>query len=129
MRMKAPAAMVSLIVLLADGLALTREQSTAPGTVTTTPSCPELATALTAMMRSDARVRDWANLTRYRDDNRTLPPAAAGVRRIVFMGDSITDVWPQPRFGEFFVGKPYVGRGISGQTTPQMFGSARTSSP
>ena len=36
------------------------------------------------------------------------------------MGDSITDAWPQPRYGEFFAGKPYVGRGISGQTTPQM---------
>ena len=36
------------------------------------------------------------------------------------MGDSITDAWPQPRFGTFFEGKPYVGRGISGQTTPQM---------
>jgi lysophospholipase L1-like esterase len=36
------------------------------------------------------------------------------------MGDSITDAWPQPRFGTFFTGKPYVGRGISGQTTPQM---------
>jgi lysophospholipase L1-like esterase len=36
------------------------------------------------------------------------------------MGDSITDSWPQPRFGDFFTGKPYVGRGISGQTTPQM---------
>ena len=36
------------------------------------------------------------------------------------MGDSITDAWPQPRFGEFFPGKRYVGRGISGQTTPQM---------
>jgi lysophospholipase L1-like esterase len=36
------------------------------------------------------------------------------------MGDSITDAWPQPRFGAFFPGKPYIGRGISGQTTPQM---------
>jgi acyl-CoA thioesterase I len=36
------------------------------------------------------------------------------------MGDSITDAWPQPRNGSFFTGKPYVGRGISGQTTPQM---------
>ena len=36
------------------------------------------------------------------------------------MGDSITDAWPQPRYGTFFTGKPYVGRGISGQTTPQM---------
>jgi lysophospholipase L1-like esterase len=36
------------------------------------------------------------------------------------MGDSITDMWVQPRFGTFFPGKPYIGRGISGQTTPQM---------
>jgi hypothetical protein len=36
------------------------------------------------------------------------------------MGDSITDFWPQPRFGAFFPGKNYVGRGISAQTTPQM---------
>ena len=55
MRMKAPATIVSLVVLLVAGLALTRGQSTAPGTGTTTPSCPELATALTAMMGSDAR--------------------------------------------------------------------------
>ena len=39
---------------------------------------------------------------------------------MVFMGDSIIDVWAGPRFGDFFSGKPYVGRGISGQTTPQM---------
>jgi lysophospholipase L1-like esterase len=38
----------------------------------------------------------------------------------VFMGDSITDMWVQPRFGAFFPGKPYIGRGIGGQTTPQM---------
>jgi lysophospholipase L1-like esterase len=36
------------------------------------------------------------------------------------MGDSITDGWQQPRYGGFFPGKPYVDRGISGQTTPQM---------
>jgi lysophospholipase L1-like esterase len=82
------------------------------------PSCPELATALTAVARNDVRLRDWANLTRYREANRTLP-AATGAR-VVFMGDSITDAWPQPRYGDFFTGKPYVGRGISGQTTPQM---------
>jgi lysophospholipase L1-like esterase len=84
------------------------------------PSCPELSTALTALMRNDVRLRDWANLARYREANRTLYPATATEARVVFMGDSITDSWPQPRFGEFFVGKPYVGRGISGQTTPQM---------
>jgi lysophospholipase L1-like esterase len=71
-------------------------------------------------VRNDARLRDWASLNRYRDANRALPAPAAGEARVVFMGDSITDVWPQPRFGTFFQGKPYVGRGISGQTTPQM---------
>lgn len=84
------------------------------------PSCPELATAMTSLMRNDARLRDWPNLTRYREANRALAAPPEKEQRVVFMGDSITDVWPQPRFGDFFVGKPYVGRGISGQTTPQM---------
>ena len=79
-----------------------------------------MATALTSLMRNDARLRDWSNLARYRDANRALPEPPAGEARVVFMGDSITDAWPQPRFGTFFEGKPYVGRGISGQTTPQM---------
>ena len=48
-------------------------------------------------------------------------PTTPSVRaEVVFLGDSITDNWVQPRFGEFFPGKAYVGRGISGQTTPQM---------
>jgi lysophospholipase L1-like esterase len=75
---------------------------------------------MNALIRNDARMRDWANLARYRDANRGLSPVASGENRVVFMGDSITDAWPQPRYGDFFVGKPYVGRGISGQTTPQM---------
>lgn len=84
------------------------------------PSCDALAAALQAVVRNDARVRDWPNVARYREVNRTLAPPAANEARVVFMGDSITDAWPQPRFGTFFAGKPYVGRGISGQTTPQM---------
>ena len=83
-----------------------------------TPSCAEIATALTTLMRNDARLRDWANLARYREANRSVPSPAEPAR-VVFMGDSITDFWPQ-RVPEFFAGKPYVGRGISGQTTPQM---------
>jgi len=82
--------------------------------------CPEMATALTALMRNDTRLADWPNLGRYREANRTLAPAATAEARVVFMGDSITDAWQQPRFGGFFPGKPYVDRGISGQTTPQM---------
>ena len=58
-------------------------------------------------------------LRRYRDQNRALTAPAASESRVVFMGDSITDAWPR-RVDTFFAGKPYVGRGISGQTTPQM---------
>jgi len=83
-------------------------------------SCPEMATALQALLRNDVRLRDWPALARYREANRQLKPATPGESRVVFMGDSITDAWPQPRFGEFFPGKRYVGRGISAQTTPQM---------
>ena len=84
------------------------------------PSCPELASAIAAVVRNDTRLRDWANLNRYREANRGVPPLRSGESRVVFMGDSITDLWQQPRFGGFFPGKPYVDRGISGQTTPQM---------
>jgi lysophospholipase L1-like esterase len=95
-------------------------QNPAPAPVVPDPTCTEMAAALRAHSANDARLRDWPNLTRYRESNRMLPAPAAGEARVVFMGDSITDAWPQPRFGPFFPGKPYVGRGISGQTTPQM---------
>jgi lysophospholipase L1-like esterase len=78
-------------------------------------NCTDLAAALRAVNSNDARLRDWPQIARYHDANRTVTRADA-----VFMGDSITDFWPQPRFGAFFPGKNYVGRGISAQTTPQM---------
>lgn len=62
---------------------------------------------------------DWANLKRYAADNAALPAPAASEQRVVFMGNSITQGWA-PRFATMFPGKPYIGRGISGQTTPQM---------
>jgi lysophospholipase L1-like esterase len=77
--------------------------------------CPEVAAALTTVVNQDTRLRDWANLARYREANKTITRAD-----VVFMGDSITDFWQQPRFGGFFPGKNYVDRGISAQTTPQM---------
>jgi lysophospholipase L1-like esterase len=84
-----------------------------------TATCPEMATALQGLMRNDARLRDWPLLSRYRDANATLGDKGNG-NRVVFMGDSITDAWPARFASSFFPGKPYVGRGISGQTTPQM---------
>jgi lysophospholipase L1-like esterase len=62
---------------------------------------------------------DWANLERYQPANATLGAPAGDENRVVFYGNSITDAWA-PFFPAMFPGKPYVGRGISGQTTPQM---------
>lgn len=68
-----------------------------------------------------AKLNDWPQLDRYRAENAALPAPAAGEQRVVFYGDSITDSWGRrPGTGTFFPGKPYVNRGISGQTTPQM---------
>jgi acyl-CoA thioesterase I len=63
---------------------------------------------------------DFGALARYGPANAALAPPAPGERRVVFFGDSITDNWDAPGYGGFFPGKPYVNRGISGQTTAQM---------
>jgi len=62
---------------------------------------------------------DWPNLGRYREDNARLKAPEPGEKRVVFMGNSITEGWINT-CPEFFEGKPYIDRGISGQTTPQM---------
>lgn len=69
--------------------------------------------------RAESKLRDWAALARYREENARLGAPAAGERRVVFIGASTIDLWGRKR-GQFFPGKPYVNRGISGQTTPQM---------
>jgi lysophospholipase L1-like esterase len=75
----------------------------------------------TAAPAKAAPVLDWPNLSRYRAEDAVLPPPAPGVKRVVFIGDSITDGWGRWKgTGEFFPGKPYLNRGISGQTTPQI---------
>lgn len=62
---------------------------------------------------------DWAQLARYRDENSRIGDPAPGEDRVVFYGNSITDFWINI-MPEFFEGRPYIDRGISGQTTPQM---------
>ena len=64
-----------------------------------------------------ATVQDWNQMGRYHADNEKLKAQAAEPGRVVFMGDSITDGW---KLSQYFPGKPYVNRGIGGQTTPQM---------
>lgn len=87
---------------------------------TATPSPDACAELKTRVDRAETRLRDWPALGRYRDDNMKVGLPAKGEQRVVFMGDSITDSWDAPNMGGFFPGQPYVNRGISGQTTPQM---------
>jgi len=60
---------------------------------------------------------DFGELARYRGADAALGPPAAGENRVVFMGDSITDYW---KLADYFPAKPYLNRGIDGQTTSQM---------
>ena len=60
---------------------------------------------------------DFGQLARYRAANAALKPPSPDENRVVFFGDSITDIW---KLEESFPGKPYINRGIGGQTTPQM---------
>lgn len=88
-------------------------------TTFSTQAAQDCAELKEAVARLQARLRDWPELNRYRDANtKTVPPSRAEVRA-VFMGDSITDLWSR-QAGGFFPGNPYINRGISGQTTPQM---------
>ena len=64
-------------------------------------------------------MQDWPYLKKYQKENSKLPALTSGLNRIVFMGDSITEFW-SALYPDFFAGKPYVNRGISGQTSPQM---------
>jgi lysophospholipase L1-like esterase len=84
---------------------------------------PPLPVAPPLRMLNDL-VNDYGNQRRYAADNQKVQPAAAGEDRVVFMGDSITDGWGRSQNPNvaypFFPGKPYINRGISGQTTAQM---------
>ena len=67
----------------------------------------------------DSKSLDWANLARYEDDNLKVGLPKKDERRVVFMGDSITEEWSN-LYPEYFTEKGYINRGIGGQTTPQM---------
>ncbi|MBS4056083.1 MAG: SGNH/GDSL hydrolase family protein [Bacteroidales bacterium] len=75
--------------------------------------------ALFANSQNEQSPTDWANLNRYAHANASLAPAAPGESRVVFMGNSITEFW-SVFDSSFFLNKPYINRGISGQTSPQM---------
>lgn len=68
---------------------------------------------------NSTNAQDWADLNHFKEANDSLNLPAKNENRVVFMGNSITIGWLNKR-PEFFEGKPYINRGISGQTTPQM---------
>jgi lysophospholipase L1-like esterase len=70
-------------------------------------------------VQSDLRNPDRDDIKRYADDNLKLAPPRAAAPRVVFLGDSITDGW---RLNEYFPGRDFINRGISGQVTGQMLG-------
>ena len=102
---------VALLLLLAFA-PLGAQQAVAPP--------PPTAEQIARQKEADDRLRnDWAGLQRFRQANAALTAPHAGEKRVVFMGNSITEGWAR-HYPAMFEGKPYVNRGISGQTTPQM---------
>jgi lysophospholipase L1-like esterase len=75
--------------------------------------------ALLDQKERQLRSPDRDNIRRYAEANEKLSPPAPNATRVVFMGDSITDSW---RLNEYFTGREYVNRGISGQVTGEMLG-------
>lgn len=120
-----PAAFV-VAALLTPSLLMAQEQTgNVPETKAPTPTAPAPLTITAPSWQSgpywqahaERMLTDFANLARYRSADEKLGPPAPGVNRVVFMGDSITDAW---HLNVSFPGKPYINRGISGQTSPQM---------
>lgn len=100
------------------------EPATWVSTLTTPASSPDLQLPVDKLTPKQTenmqkKLADWPQLGRYRDDNARLGAPAAGEKRVVFYGDSITDGWGRSH-GRFFPDMPWINRGISGQTTPQM---------
>ncbi len=79
----------------------------------------QIFTALLLVSFCSASAQDWANIKKYEKANSQIVPPVKGEKRVVWMGDSITDFWIN-NDSSFFSGKPYYDRGISGQTTGQM---------
>ncbi len=108
---------VTCLMTLATALVSAQSLATPTPTPATEDPCARIRAHLT---RLEDWLNDWPELGRYHDANAKVGNPARDEQRVVFMGDSITDGWDDPKYGGFFPGKPYIDRGISGQTTPQM---------
>jgi lysophospholipase L1-like esterase len=107
---------ILLCILL--GSSVTAQQPGAQPQVSTQPPQPT-AEEKRRQAQEALLHNDWPNLQRYRDANAKLSSPVKNETRVVFLGNSITEGWA-PYFAKMFPGKPYIGRGIGGQTTPQL---------
>jgi lysophospholipase L1-like esterase len=89
------------------------------GAFAQTPSGETLQSAEKKLAAYRHVLTDWAGLTRYGSEDAEFRPPKSGEDRVVFLGDEITEQW-RSGSGPFFSGKPYINRGIAGQTSPQM---------
>jgi lysophospholipase L1-like esterase len=99
------------LLLLSVGVAAA-QQPAPPIPASGSPGLDEYRASLVAIYTDD-----FGQLARYRDADKSLPAPAAGENRVVFVGDSITDYW---KLDDYFPGKPYINRGVDGQSTPEM---------
>jgi lysophospholipase L1-like esterase len=116
-------ATAALAVLLAPAGLTAQEPGNVPETKAPPPTLVAPAPAPSAGVLSSTTYDpklDWPWLGRFRAADATLTAPAPGENRVVFMGDSITQGWRIEGPDSYFPGKPYINRGISGQTTPQM---------
>jgi lysophospholipase L1-like esterase len=104
----------AICVLILSAGALPQQSTQAPPAIPTTgfPGLDQYRASRIAVFTDD-----FGQLARYRDADAALGAPKAGEKRVVFFGDSITDIW---KLEDYFPGKPYINRGIGGQTTPQM---------
>ena len=112
---------MSLVVVVACAGAWAQEMGSVAGTPLQATAQDGYASARSLELYREGNARmlmnDYGQLARYHDDDGKLGAPAPGEKRVVFFGDSITDIW---KLDESFPGKGYINRGIGGQTTPQM---------
>jgi lysophospholipase L1-like esterase len=115
---------IGFFCMLTAPVAQAQNSGAAAPAATTQPAAQARPTAeqIAAYMKihDEQMKNDWPWLGRFKEEDVKLGAPAAGENRVVFMGDSITEGWHFSEPGGVFADKPYINRGISGQTSPQM---------
>jgi acyl-CoA thioesterase-1 len=114
-----PAAVLAFLILPCTSAGAQEQPGNLPETKAppATISLPPWQSGAYWVHHAELLMNDFGDLEHFHDADAKLGPPAPGEKRVVFMGDSITEGW---HLDQSFPGKPYINRGISGQTTPQM---------